>query len=99
MEFPYEGQMHRHSFFRAANRINKSWQPRRKVGEFGDYQGSRLLRSALSADLPSGTITLELKATGQGTIVLRTNLLQEVRRYVRYLSSLDTRPVDQLHSP
>jgi hypothetical protein len=47
----HENNPYRNSFLLATNRNNNHWRRRQKAGEFGNYQGSRLLFT-LSAALP-----------------------------------------------
>jgi len=53
MEVSHENRKHRYNFLGAADRSENSWRSRQKADEFGNHQGIRLLRAALSADLPS----------------------------------------------
>jgi hypothetical protein len=52
MEFSYENGAHRDNFLRAADGSDNSWR-RRKAGQSGNHQSSRLLQLPLSADLPA----------------------------------------------
>jgi hypothetical protein len=52
MELQYENGAHRDNFLRVADRSDNIRQGRPKAGEFGSYQGSRLLQP-LSAALPA----------------------------------------------
>ncbi|HEY2359798.1 MAG TPA: hypothetical protein VGK36_01680 [Candidatus Angelobacter sp.] len=47
---PHENHPHRNSFLRAINRNSNNWRRRKKAGESGNHQGSRLLH-AMSAAL------------------------------------------------
>lgn len=52
-EISDENHEHCLNFLCVADRSENSWRHRQKAGKSGNYQGSRLLRSALSTDLPS----------------------------------------------
>jgi len=60
MEFQNESEVHSHGFLSIADCINNIWRRRQKAGKFDNNLGSRLLPSALSTELSSGTIALEI---------------------------------------